>query len=218
MSGLIGEIPASWVTAQLSDICTLTPGASTPSDSDAGSIPVLKPKNVIDGKLAGPVDGISAEEAARRPRYWVRSGDILCVRTGSVGRTGLATADQEGWIFGTGLICLRPFDGVDPQFLYFYLTHPAVTGWLTSHAQGSTAISSISARVLGTLPVSVPPLPTQRDIGRALATLNDKIEAHQRICRTTAELRDALLPLLLTGRLSASGGNEAPSRDPINLG
>jgi hypothetical protein len=49
---------------------------------------------------------------------------------------------------------------------------------------------------------SLPPLAAQREIGRSLATLNDKIEVHQRICQTTAELRDALLPLLLTGQMS----------------
>jgi restriction endonuclease S subunit len=203
MSDLIGATPSTWATTRLSDICTLIPGASTPSDL-AGAVPVLKPRNISAGKLAGPVDRISAEEAARRPRYQVRSGDILCVRTGSVGRVGLVAAEQGGWIFGTGLICLRPAEHVDPQFLCFYLTHPAVTDWVARQARGTTAISSISAQVLGALPVSLPPLATQRAIGRALATLNDKIEAHQRICQTTTELRDALLPLLFSGELPPS--------------
>jgi len=140
--------------------------------------------------------------AALRPRYQVRSGDLLCVRTGSIGRVGLVAAGQEGWIFGTGLICIRPAQQVDPQFLCFYFTLPAVTDWFTLQARQSTAIASISAQVLGTLPISLPPLAAQREIGRSLATLNDKIEAHQRICQTTAELRDALLPLLLTGQMS----------------
>lgn len=201
MKDLIGVIPPTWMTTRLSDICTLIPGASTPNNPD-GWVPVLKPKNVTEGKLAGQVDRISREEAGRRPRYQVRSGDILCVRTGSVGRVGLVAAEQAGWIFGTGLICLRPGQQVDPQFLCFYLSHPAVTDWFASHAQGATAISSISAQVLSTLPVSLPPLATQRAIGSALGALNDKIEAHQRICQTTAELRDVLLPLLFAGQLS----------------
>lgn len=66
-----------------------------------------------------------------------------------------------------------------------------------------TSIPNINSRVLGTLPVSLPPQSAQRAIGQALATLNDSIEAHQRICETTAEIRDALLPLLLSGELPA---------------
>lgn len=212
MKGLIGAIPPAWVTTRLSDICTLIPGAPT-LDDPHGTVPVLKPKNVTAGKLSGPVDRISTDEAARRRRYQVQSGDILCVRTGSVGRVGLVAAEQEGWIFGTGLICLRPSQQVDQQFLCFYLTHPAVIDWFARHAQGATAIHSISAKALGTLPVSLPELATQQDISRALATLNDKIDAHQLICQTTAELRDALLPLLLAGQLSVPG---AVPRKPLS--
>ncbi len=200
MSTLIGPMPAGWTETRLKDICTLIPGAATHDDPD-GLVPVLKPRNLIAGRLVGPTDRMSALEAAQRPRYQVHGGDILCVRTGSIGRVGLATADQTGWVFGTGLICIRPSPQVDPQFLGFYFIHPAVKDWIARHAKG-TAIPSISSQILGTLPVSLPPPPTQRAIGQALMAINEKIEAHKRICETTAELRDTLLPLLFSGQLS----------------
>jgi restriction endonuclease S subunit len=204
MSALLGPMPASWTETQLADICKLIPGAATHDDPD-GSVPILKPRNLIAGMLAGSTDRMSADEAAQRARYQVRSGDILCARTGSIGRIGLATAENTGWIFGTGLICIRSSSPqVDPQFLCLYFTHPAVKEWIARHARG-TAIPSISSQILGTLPVSLPPTPTQRAIGQALKALNEKIEAHQRICETTAELRDTLLPLLFSGQLSAHG-------------
>ena len=56
------------------------------------------------------------------------------------------------------------------------------------------------------LPVSLPPLSTQRAISRMLDTLNEKIEAHRLICETTAELRDTLLPLLFSGQVTAPSG------------
>jgi restriction endonuclease S subunit len=204
MSALIGPSPAEWGEVPLSDICDLIPGAPTHDDPD-GSVPVLKPKNLVLGKLAGPTDTMDAAEAEQHPRYRVRSGDLLCARTGTVGRIGLAAAEQAGWIFGSGLICIRtkPSSEVDPQFLGFYFIHPAVGDWVVRHARG-TSIPNISSRVLGTLPVSLPPLSAQRAIGQALATLNDSIEAHMRICETTAELRDALLPMLLSGELPGS--------------
>jgi type I restriction enzyme M protein len=204
MSVLIGSTPADWTDAQLADFCELIPGAPTQDDPN-GSVPVLKPKNLVSGKLTGPTDKMDAAEAEQRPRYRVTSGDLLCARTGTVGRVGLAENDQAGWIFGSGLICIRikPSTQVDPQFLGFYFAHPAVSDWVTRHARG-TSIPNISSRVLGTLPISLPPLSVQRAIGHALVTLNDSIEAHQRIYETTAELRDALLPLLLSGELPAS--------------
>jgi restriction endonuclease S subunit len=201
VSALIGATPTDWAETRLADICTLIPGAPTHDDPN-GSVPVLKPRNLVAGKLAGPTDRIDVEEARQRPRYQVQSGDLLCARTGSIGRVGLATAEQAGWIFGSGLICVRPSRQVDPQYLGLYFTHPAVADWLSRHARG-TAIPSINSQVLSTLPVSLPPLSIQRAISRMLDTLNEKIEAHQQICETTAELRNILLPLLFSGQITA---------------
>ncbi|MEV0828735.1 hypothetical protein [Nonomuraea rubra] len=46
---------------------------------------------------------------------------------------------------------------------------------------------------------------TQRSIGRALHTLNEKIAAHEQIAQMTIALRDTLLPLLLSGTVVAPG-------------
>jgi len=43
----------------------------------------------------------------------------------------------------------------------------------------------------------MPPLPDQRAIGMALSRLNESIDAYRRVSEATAELRDALLPLLM---------------------
>jgi type I restriction enzyme S subunit len=66
---------------------------------------------------------------------------------------------------------------------------------------GGTSISNISSKVLGALPVWLPSLSDQRAIGAALNKLNESIHAHQRVIETTAELRTALLPLLMSREL-----------------
>jgi Type I restriction modification DNA specificity domain len=125
-------------------------------------------------------------EAAHRSRYRIRSGDLLCARTGTIGRLALATAEQTGWIFGTGLIRIRPSQQVDPLYLSLYLTHPAVQDWFSRNA-GGTAIRNVNTRTLGSLPVSLPPLATQRAIGRTLGALNEKIAAHERAVEGISE-------------------------------
>lgn len=205
MSALIGPTPADWDEAPLADVCELIPGAPT-KDDPAGKVPVLKPKNLVAGRLAGQTDMMDAAEARRHPRYLIKSGDLLCARTGTLGRSGLADAGQAGWVFGSGLICarVRTDSQVDPRYLAYYFAHQAVSDWILRQARG-TSIPNISAKVLGTMPVSVPPLTVQRAIARALAALDDSISAHRRICETTAEIRDAVLPLLMTGELKAGG-------------
>ena len=201
LNELISSASADWPAVRLADLCQLVPGTPT-HDAPDGSVPVLKPKNLALGRLAGPTDMLSTKEAQRLTRYQVRSGDLLCTRTGTVGRVGLASQKQDGWIFGTGLIRIRakPQSLVDPLFLNFYFTHPAVADWIQRNARG-TSIPNISSQVLGTLPVWLPSLSDQRAIGAALNKLNESIEAHQRVNETTAELRNALLPLLMSREL-----------------
>ena len=201
MSLLIGASATTWPEVQLRDVCDLVPGTPT-EDAPHGDVPVLKPRNLILGRLAGPTDMTTSALAGQLTRYRVRNGDLLCARTGSVGRVGLTAQAQEGWIFGTGLIRIRPQPDspVDPHYLSFYFTHPAVIDWIGRNARG-TSVPSISSHILGTLPVLLPPVSDQQAVAAPLVRLNESIEAHQQICETTAELRDALLSALLAGDL-----------------
>lgn len=85
--------------------------------------------------------------------------------------------------------------------LYLRFMDPEAWEWFAAHSSG-TAIPSINTKTLGSLPVSLPPLTIQLAIGQTLDALNQKIVAHESICRATAEIRDALLPLLLSGRVT----------------
>jgi hypothetical protein len=51
--------------------------------------------------------------------------------------------------------------------------------------------------MLGSLPVVVPPEAVQARIADTLGALDDKVVVHEQISRTTAALRDTLLPRLL---------------------
>ncbi|MEV4072329.1 restriction endonuclease subunit S [Nonomuraea fuscirosea] len=200
---LIGELPRGWSEASLADVAELAAGTSTTTSED-GSTGVAKPKNLIRGRIAGPPDRIEDNEAQRLSRYRLVAGDIVCVRTGGLGRHALVTSEQHGWVCGTGLIRVRPRATVDRHYLSGYLSHPTVLDWLKRNSVRSP-IPSISTTVLGTLPVALPPPDTQRSIGHALHTLDEKIAAHQSIARTTSELRDVLLPLLLDGSVIPPG-------------
>ncbi|MCP2290296.1 type I restriction-modification system subunit M/S [Nocardia amikacinitolerans] len=205
--------PSEWTETQLGEICQITPGAST-KDSREGDVCVAKPRNVVSGRLSGPTDYIDAEQARHRSAYRIEPGDVLCTRTGTVGKVALASPVQSGWIFGTGLIRIRPLPDadpeVDPEFLSLYLTHPDTRDWFLRNATGS-AIQSISAATLRTLPLRLPPLPDQQSIARALRTLDEMIVAHEDVRRTTRKLRDTLLPFLLSGGVGTGDWSSAAS-------
>ncbi|MGW4638843.1 restriction endonuclease subunit S [Sphaerisporangium sp. NPDC004334] len=196
--GLIGELPDGWAEMSLADVCVLRAGPSTPPDAQDGSVAVVKPRNLADGRITGTVDRMSEQAVARLSAYRLTAGDVICVRTGALGRNALVTDEHEGWVFGSGIIRLRPDDRLHPSYLNHYLSHPAVRGWLARNASG-TAVPSISTRSMGMLPVAIAPLETQKRIGDVLGALDEKIAVHERIRQVTAELRDTLLPLLISG-------------------
>ena len=200
VNSLIGSTPDDWQEVPLGDFCELIAGTSITEDPH-GTVPVVKPRNLVAGRISGPTDRTSSDEAAHRVRYRIAGGDLLAARTGSTGRASLATAEQKGWVFGTGIIRIRPDDrAADPLYLSLYLTHPAVRDWFSTHSSG-TAIPSINTETLRSLPVTLPSMPIQRAIAQTLEALNEKMVAHDLVSQATAELRDTLLPLLLSGRV-----------------
>jgi len=200
VNALIGNLPTGWGEVNLVEISDLRAGAATSGGSD-GPVRVLKPRNLVGGRITGVVDRIDDKEAGRLTRYQLKAGDIACVRTGALGRHAPARPEHEGWLFGTGIIRVRPSDRVDARYLDNYLSHPRVLDWLNRNAVGSP-IPSISTAVLGTLPVALPPVEMQQWIGHTLDALSEKITAHERISRATAALRDTLIPLLLSGTVN----------------
>jgi restriction endonuclease S subunit len=84
------------------------------------------------------------------------------------------------------------------HFLVAYLMLPVVRDWIGRRVS-ATAMATLSMRLLAKLPIVVPPRSTQTAVGEVLSALDEKIRVHTEISRATAELRDALAPLLMTG-------------------
>jgi type I restriction enzyme, S subunit len=205
MDTLIGTVPDQWRQVNLRDICEILAGPSgaRPMD-DPGSKAaeqIVTPKDITDGRLSDVASAwIYSEVAVRLARYKLALGDIVCVRTGELGRHTLVSSDHAGLVFSNGLLRLRSRQIADSSYLSYYLSHPAVRVWMERSATGSV-IPTLSATMLGSLPVVVPPDEVQANVAEVLDALNQKIIVHEKISKATAELRDTLLPLLITGSL-----------------
>jgi restriction endonuclease S subunit len=203
MESLIGKVPYDWAQTLLGEVCHIVAGPSGGSLRHGigvpREIPMITPKDLNGNRLV--YDGIAMVEpatAAKLSRYQLAAGDIVCARTGDLTRQTLIDVEHEGWLFGTGCLRLRPLAAINPRYLIHYLGHPAVREWIQRNATGS-AIPSMSAKTLAALPVVLPPDTVQSDIAAVLGALDTKIALHDQISKTTAALRDSLLPLLVAG-------------------
>lgn len=218
MESLTGPVPDHWSTAVLNDVCDVDAG-SPQADRWARSDPrrrlrVVTAKHIVGHTLDTGDDESSA--GAIPPgldHYRLAAGDVVFARIGRVGRAALAGRDHENWLLGGGCLRLRPRPGLDSRYLLHYLGHPAVAEWLSRSAMGSV-IPTHSLRSLRALPVVLPPEDEQGAIVNTLAVLDDKIAIHQAIVRTTEDLRDRTLRLLLGGARSRTERDDDRSGGP----
>lgn len=198
MDSLIGVLPERWLSIPLGDVCEVTagPGGHRLSQVTAGDVPVVAPRNIVDNRiLRGNLSTVNERLARELGRYRLRPGDVVCVRTGTLGRHALAHQEHAGWLIGTGCLRIRANAGLRGAFLRYYLDHPAVTHWLSAHTV-KTTVPSLSADTLRALPVALPPEEAQLEIVATLQALDEKIALHEEISRTTGELKEAVLPRL----------------------
>ncbi|MBB5111957.1 hypothetical protein FHU28_001796 [Micromonospora echinospora] len=204
MSSLIGPMPDGWQEIPLAELCQVVAGPSNSMirsvDTDGVPIEVVAPKHLLHGRIAGGSTVLVTPEAsARLNRYRLVPGDLICVRTGDLGKQALAGPEHEGWVAGTACFRLHPDPTVDSRYLLNYLRHPAVRDWIARHASTAT-VPTLTLSTLRTLPVLVPPPAVQATIGDIMSALEDKVALHREIVEVTQQLRDSLLPLLLTDR------------------
>ncbi|SCF17635.1 type I restriction enzyme, S subunit [Micromonospora matsumotoense] len=201
MSFLVGPAPAGWREIPLAEACDVVAGPSNsmirPVDTDGVPVEVVAPKHLMYGRIAdsGTVL-VTAEASARLDRYRLIPGDLICVRTGDLGKQALAGPEHEGWVTGTACFRLRPEPSVESRYLLHYMRHPAVRDWIARNASTAT-VPTLTLSTLRTLPVLVPPPAVQETIGDTMSALDDKVALHREIVEVTERLRDSLFPLLL---------------------
>lgn len=193
---------AEWRETTLGEVCAEVDGIIQTgpfgsqlheSDYSDEGIPVVMPKDIIEGKIAtDSVARVSSEHVERLSRHKLRSGDIVYGRRGDIGRQALIRPEQEGWMCGTG--CLRLSFGesvLDPLFLHYYLRQDDVVSWIANQAVGAT-MPNLNTGILRSVPVRFPPLPEQRRIAGLLSTYDTLIENNQRRIRILGEMARAL--------------------------
>lgn len=150
------------------------------SDYSETGIPVVMPKDLIDGHISEEtIARVNEEHVDRLSRHKIDNGDILYSRRGDVGRCAYASENEKGWLCGTG--CLRvtinPVIAV-PKFVFYQLQKRETVGWVVNHAVGATMLN-LNTSILSEVPVELPDLIIQNRIVEILSTYEELIENNQ---------------------------------------
>ncbi len=140
------------------------------SDYTPAGVPVVNPKNIVDGQV--DTDGIKrveAETIERLKEFKVNSGDVIIGRRGEMGRCAVIKPEMDGWLCGTGCFVIRPAPQCSAEFIAIQISSSAGKQYLDSNAVGVT-MKNLNQSVLSGMPFLMPDLETQQAIVAEIQT------------------------------------------------
>jgi len=180
---LLYDIPTHWRPTALGDILielqTGPFGSSLhQSDYEAGGIPVINPASIINERLV-PVAQMCIGPATleRLSTFKLRTNDIVMARRGEMGRCAVVTADEAGWLCGTGSLILRLPVCVYPRFFVLLLGSPYVREYLGLSSVGAT-MQNLNQGILVRLPLG---LPSREEQQRIVAKVDELMALCERL-------------------------------------
>ena len=201
----LGEIPKGWQIGSVDDLCISITSGGTPSRKNAaywenGIIPWFKTGELHDGPLMDSEEHITeAALEGSSAKLWP-AGTILFALYASptVGRLGVLTQPSTSNQAAAGLVAKQEY-GV--PFLRRVLLDAREK--LQNIAVGA-AQQNINQGILKSHQVIVPPFELATAYSKHVAGMDEQQTLLATQSRTLAQLRDTLLPKLLSGELSVA--------------
>ncbi len=163
------------------------------SDYSQTGIPVIMPKDIVNGKIDDiSIARVEEQHIERLARHKISENDIIYPRRGDVGKCAYVNNKQNGWLCGTG--CLRVTidnEKADSKFVFFQLQKRETIGWIENHAIGATMLN-LNTSILSNVPITLPSLDVQRRIAEVLSRYDALIGNYQRQIKLLEEAAQRL--------------------------
>src|SRR5690554_4073018 len=199
----LGEIPVGWSVSQIGDEVTVvgggTPSTKNPIFWEGGRISWTSPKdlsNLVDKVLVETERKITEAGLAKISSGLLPINTVLMSSRASVGYLAMAKIPVA---VNQGYIAMKCEKVLSPEFVIQWCE--AHMDEIKSRASGTT-FAEISKKNFKIIPVVVPPESLMSAYTRQVLPLYEAIEINVRESDNLAQLRDTLLPKLLSGELS----------------
>jgi type I restriction enzyme S subunit len=197
MDSELGEIPEGWGVVTLADLSLLNPEVWT-TETLPSKINYVDLSNTKWGRIDA-VTTYAASNAPSRAQRVLRPGDTI-IGTVRPGNGSYALISEPGLTGSTGFAVLRPNKPAYVEFVYLTATAPDNIDTLAHLADGA-AYPAVRPDVIAATPIVRPDDDVFARFSRIAGCLLAKIAENERESRTLAQLRDTLLPKLISGEL-----------------
>jgi type I restriction enzyme, S subunit len=191
----LGEIPEGWEMRSLDSIANYLNGLALqkfPPESKTEFLPVIK----IAQLRAGNTNGADKASTQIKPEYVVVDGDVLFSWSGSL--------EVEVWNGGRGALNQHLFKVTSnevPKWFYFFATRQHLSDFRAIAAGKATTMGHIQRKHLTDARIAVAPPESMKKFDAVIASLFDQLVNNAQQSRSLAQLRDTLLPKLISGEL-----------------
>lgn len=195
----LGMVPKGWRVGILEKIASLNP-ESWSTKNQPERIYYVDLANTKNNQI-DEITEFSYADAPSRARRVLRLGDVI-VGTVRPGNRSFAriSFNKKGLTASTGFAVLRAIEEYDQALVYLAATCDDSIERLTHLADGG-AYPAVRPEVVLETEVVVPPVEVRKAFGSVANSLLTKIGANQQQAQYLAELRDTLLPRLISGQL-----------------
>ena len=191
------QVPAGWGLRTVEDDFCVTMGQSPPGETynqEGNGLPFYQGRADFGTRFP------SRRVYCTAPTRLARLGDTLvCVRA-PVGDTNLASEDCA---IGRGLASVRHRSGAGS---YTLLTMRSLADSFAAFESEGTVFGSINKHGFGAMRVTSPPIPVVLAFEKLVSPLDAQMECAHLQAGLLAELRDSLMPSLMSGSMELSEG------------
>lgn len=190
-----GDIPEGWEMRSLDSIANYLNGLALqkfPPESETEFLPVIK----IAQLRAGNTKGADKASAHIKREYVVVDSDVLFSWSGSL--------EVEVWSGGPGALNQHLFKVTSdkvPKWFYYFATRHHLPNFRAIAADKATTMGHIQRKHLTSARIAVPPPESMERFDTTIAPLFEQAVSNALQSRSLAQLRDTLLPKLISGEL-----------------
>ena len=195
----LGKKPITWTVGSLLDIAQYLNGLAMQKfrpNADEQGIPVLKIKELRQGSCDA-----SSEQCATNinPEYIVRDGDVIFSWSGS-----LLVDFWCGGTCGLNQHLFKVTSNIYDKWFYYVWTNYHLQKFIAIAADKATTMGHIKREDLSSSLVLIPDSDSYKKIGELLSPIYDQIILNRIENRKLAEVRDNLLPKLMSSEISVA--------------
>ena len=160
--------------------------------------------NVVFASLSADYEYVDDETQKSISRYITSAGDVLISIVGTIGLTAIVDKSLDNANLTENCVKVTNLNGISPEYLLLYLRSSAGVEAITKGTVGAVQLK-LPIKNIQAIPVPLLPKSEIEPLNELLLAIFRQIAANVMESKCLAEIRDVLLPRLMSSEQDVSG-------------